>query len=165
MNSTGLPKPADFLGDPLNHVSRRERRNLLAASTIAILTVHAGLVPKQISTLGIELTNLDQRAFLILFSAVVIYFLVAFAIYSFADFLVWLCKYRDYQERAVHADQGWTQGDQDQFDDLRQQVPSVAWLYSISKPSAYLRIVFDFPLPVLVALFAIYALLSRACGA
>ena len=36
MNSTS-PTPADFLGDPLSNVSRRERRNLLASSTIAVL--------------------------------------------------------------------------------------------------------------------------------
>lgn len=162
MSPTGLPNPADFLGDPLNDVSRRERRNLLATSTFAILTAHADLVPKQISTLGIELTNMDQSAFLTLFSAVVIYFLVAFAIYGFADFLVWAHKYREYQEKAVSADLDWTQDDQHQHDQLRRHLPSVAWLYSISKPAAYLRIAFDFPLPMLVALYAIYALLSRA---
>jgi len=162
LNSTAPPTPADFLGDPLNDVSRRERRNLLVASTIAVFTVHAGLIPKQISALGIELTSPDRSAFLILFAAVVIYFLVAFAVYGFADLLLWFHKYHDYLEKAEIASQNWTQDDQINYDELRRRVPSIAWLYRISKPAAHLRIAFEFPLPVLVGLYAIYALLSRA---
>jgi hypothetical protein len=161
MSSTTSPTPADFLGDPLSDVSRRERRSLLASSTIAVLTAHAGLIPRQVSALGIELTSLDRSAFLILFAAVVIYFLVAFAIYGFSDFLVWRHKYHEYQQKAEVAAQNWTQEDQHAYDELRRYVPSIAWLYRISKPAAYFRIAFEFPLPVLVGLYAIYALLSR----
>jgi hypothetical protein len=162
MSSTAPPTPADFLGDPLSDVSRRERRSLLASSTIAVLTAHAGLIPKQISALGIELTSLDRSAFLILFAAVVIYFLVAFAVYGFSAFLVWRHKYHQYQEKAEIAAQNWTQNDQHDYDELRRYVPAIAWLYRISKAAAYFRIAFEFPLPVLIGLYAIYALLSRA---
>lgn len=162
MSSSSSPTPANYLGDPLSDVTRRERRNLLAASTIAVLTAHAGLIPKQISALGIELTSGNQSDFLILLAAVVIYFLVAFGVYGFADFLLWRHKYHDYLEKAEITSQNCTQDDQMNYDELRRHVPSIAWLYRISKPAAHLRIAFEFPLPVLVGLYAIYALLSRA---
>jgi hypothetical protein len=164
MNSTS-PIPADFLGDPLSIVSRRERRNLLASSTIAILIAYTGLIPTRISALGVELTPLGQSAFLIVLSAVVIYFLAAFVVYGFSDFLLWRHKYHDYLEKVEIAAQSWTQEDQMNEDELREHVPSIAWLYRVSKPAAHFRIVFEFHLPVLVGLYAIYALLSRACGA
>lgn len=162
MNSTPRPTPADFLGDPLSDVSRRERRNLLASSTIAVLTAHAGLIPTRISALGVELTSPGQSAFLVLFAAVVIYFLTAFVVYGFSDFLLWRHKYHDYLEKAEITTRNWTQDDQMNYDELRQHVPSIAWLYRISKPAAHVRIVFEFPFPILVGLYAIYALLSRA---
>lgn len=162
MSSTIPLTPADFLRDPLSGVSRRERRSLLALSTIAVLIAHAGLIPNQISALGIELTSLNRSAFLMLFAAVVIYFLVAFAIYGFSDFLVWRLKYHEYLANVETASQDWTLDDQHNYDEVRRRVPSIVWLYRISKPAAYLRIAFEFLLPVFVGLYAIYALLSRA---
>ena len=152
--------PADFLGDPLSDVARRERRNLLASSTIALLIVHVGLIPERISAFGIELSAPAQSALLLMLVAVVIYFMVAFVIYGFADFLVWRHKYHDYLENRENKFQNWTMDDQRRYDELRQRVPSIAWLYSVSKPVAYIRVVFEFLLPFVLGIYAALAVLS-----
>ena len=160
--SSHEPRPSDFLGDPLSDISRRERRNLVASSATAILIAHTGLVPTRISALGIELSPPAQSSFLVILGAVVAYFTAAFVIYGFSDLLVWRHKYQDYLEKVEITSQNWTQEDQVNYDELQQHVPSIAWLYRISKPAAYFRIGFEFALPLLIGLYAIYALISRA---
>jgi hypothetical protein len=156
--------PADFLGDPLSEATRRERRNLLASSATAILIAHTGLIPTRISALGIELSSPAQNSFLLFLAVVVSYFIAAFATYGFSDFLIWRHKYQDYLEKTEIAARDWGPDDQLNYDDLHSHLPKANWLYGLSKRAAYLRIIFECALPVLVGLYAIYALLSEACS-
>jgi hypothetical protein len=48
------PNPVDYLIDPLNEITRKERRNSLIASTLGVLVAKASLVPSKFSALGIE---------------------------------------------------------------------------------------------------------------
>jgi ABC-type multidrug transport system fused ATPase/permease subunit len=73
--------------DPLGELTRKERRNLLAISTVAIVVVHTGLVPTRFSGLGIDFGPLERVAFLKILTGAVAYFLVAFVVYAVADWL------------------------------------------------------------------------------
>lgn len=99
---------------------------------------------------------------MLLLTGIVIYFVAAFIIYGLADFLVWRHKYQDYLEEVEQHSRDWTMEDQAQYDELRQAVPSIAWTYRLSKPIAWLRVLFEFALPVFVGLYAVWVSFVRA---
>jgi hypothetical protein len=76
-----------LLREPLSEDTRKERRNLLAISTIGIALVKTGLIPTKISALGIEFSQSNQRALLYILLAMIIYFFLTFAIYAISDVL------------------------------------------------------------------------------
>jgi hypothetical protein len=77
----------DYVFDFLSDLTRKERRNLLAASAIGIVVAKTGLVPTKIAALGIEFSPTDRTTFLKCLSGVVAYFLVAFIIYAADDYV------------------------------------------------------------------------------
>ncbi|OAI09362.1 hypothetical protein A1359_02260 [Methylomonas lenta] len=148
------PNPVDYLNDPLNEITRKERRNLLIASTVGLLVAKAGMVPTKFEAFGIELSVPDQEVFVILMLLIVLYFLAAFVIYGISDFLVWRKKYQDYLEQVAGSDANWSPKDQYNYDELHSTVPGIAWLYAWSKPAAFARSIFEFSVPVIFALVA-----------
>jgi len=134
------PDPSTFLGDPLSDISRRERRNLLIASTVGALMVHAGLIPKHISALGIDFEAPEQSSVLVLTAIVVGYFVAAFVTYAMADFMIWREKRHEYLVAVEFEIENMTPDDgQDQ-----PKVPSIGWYYRWSHPVAYSRVFFEF---------------------
>src|SRR5437870_4648464 len=121
------PDPSTFLSDLLSDVSRRERRNVLIASTVGTLMAHVGLVPTQISALGIAFPAPAQSSLLVLMAIVVAYFVAAFFIYGWADFLIWRKRRHDYVVSLKIADDNWTMDDEMELD--RLNVPSIAWYF------------------------------------
>lgn len=89
-----------ILRDPLSEVTRKERTYLLAVSTIGIAIVKTGLVPSQITTLGIVFEKANQNTLLFVLGLVALYFLAAFIIYATADFFAWLVAYQSVLRRA-----------------------------------------------------------------
>ena len=153
------PDPSGFLADPLSDVSRRERRNLLIASTVGVLIAQVGLVPTHISALGIDFPAPAQSSFLLLVAAVVGYFVIAFLIYAFADFILWRKKRHDYLVAVEIELDSMTPDDVEM---QRLNVPSISWYYRWSPAAAYARVFFEFVIPLLVGLYALGALLFRA---
>ena len=80
---------ANAVRDPLSEVTRRERRLLLAVSTVCFAVSKAGLVPTKISALGIDFTQSDQKAIFLILGAIVVYLLLTFVAYAAADFIQW----------------------------------------------------------------------------
>ncbi len=148
------PNPVDYLTDPLSEITRKERRNLLIASTVGLLVAKAGMVPAKFEAFGIELSVPDQKVFVILMLLTVLYFLAAFVIYGISDFFVWRKKYQDYLEQVAGFNSDWSQEDQYNYDELHRTIPEIAWLYAWSKPAAFARIIFEFTVPVIFALVA-----------
>ena len=148
------PNPVEFLADPLSPITRIERRNLLLASTAGILIAKAGLIPTQISALGITLSDPNQSTFIVVMALTVVYFLCAFIVYGVADFFIWRKKYQDYLEHVEAYMDSWSQEDQHSYDERRVRVPEIAWLYRGAKPVAFIRTFFEYCLPVFVGLYA-----------
>lgn len=73
--------------DFLSELTRKKRRDLLGVSMVGIVIAKTGLIPTEISALGIKFNQIDQQSFARLLSLVVLYFLVGFVIYQFSDFL------------------------------------------------------------------------------
>lgn len=155
------PDPREYLADPLSPIARAERRNLLLASTVAILIAHVNLVPTRISALGLEFTPPAQASFVVITALVVGYFIVAFTTYAIADFFVWRKRYYDYLAAVEKQSQGWTLEDQIAHDEIHANLPTLDWYYEWSPRVANVRMLFEFALPLLVGAYAISALIWR----
>lgn len=151
------PNPVTFLSDPLSDVSRKERRNLLIASTVGALMAHAGLVPTQVSALGIEFPVPAQSSFLVVMAAIVAYFVLAFFIYALADFVIWRKRRHEYIVSLKIAEDNISYDEEMELH--RLNVPSIAWYFEWSPRVAYVRVFFEFVLPQLVGLYSLGALL------
>lgn len=88
------------LKDPLSQVTRAERRMLLGVSALSIFVTRTGLIPTKISALGVDFEQSDQRALLVVMALVVGYFLGAFLVYGFTDYLSWRVTYDESRQSA-----------------------------------------------------------------
>ncbi|QIN83739.1 hypothetical protein GBA63_14680 [Rubrobacter tropicus] len=61
----------------------------MGVSTAGIVVVRTGLIPSEITTLGIRFAQADRASLLTVLALVVLYFLAAFGVYAFSDFLAW----------------------------------------------------------------------------
>jgi hypothetical protein len=77
------------LGDTLSETTRKERKALLGVSLAAMVIAKTGLIPSKIENLGIEFSSQDRATLLYLIVVAVVYFLTAFVIYAWSDFVRW----------------------------------------------------------------------------
>lgn len=154
------PNPVDFLTDPLSSISRIERRNLIISSVVGFLVSKAGIVPQEISALGIKLSLPAQEMFIYLVCATIIYFLVAFLVYGVSDFFIWRKKYQDYLEVVESYNLSWSQEDQEAYDN--SYTPKIGWLYQKAGFVAYARAFFEYALPILVGVASAALVFLRA---
>jgi hypothetical protein len=78
-----------LLSGPLEETTRKERRFLLGVSLIAFTSVKAGLMPTEISALGIKCSQMNADWFLFILGLVVLYFWIAFLVYGICDGILW----------------------------------------------------------------------------
>ena len=84
------PRVVDVrLKDHVSETTRKERRYLLAVGFGWIVVAKAGLVPTEITNLGIRFSEVNQSVLLKAAAAAVAYFLVAFLIHGLHDYLSW----------------------------------------------------------------------------
>jgi hypothetical protein len=161
--------------DPLSEVTRRERKALLGVSMLGLALVKVPLVPSKLAAFGIEFSDLNRQNFAFMYSLVVGYFLIAFLVYAFSDFVAWrrseVIRYSAYLQ-AQRKDPPLVPSDLrnplvgESGHPLRPQVPgpSPAYRGFASWGSAViasrLRAIFEFALPVAFALYALRVLLS-----
>jgi hypothetical protein len=151
------------LQDPLSEVTRKERRALLAASTVTIVVTKTGLIPSKIEALGISFSPGDQHSLLLVLGAVVLYFLVAFITYGLSDFLAWKLAFnvsiRDRMERDFLA----KKKNKDLDEKLRDVfLRNSRTLLAAVRPISFLRTVFEFVVPIAIAVFALAYVLNQS---
>jgi hypothetical protein len=174
---------AVILADPLSEVTRKERLYLLGVSTIAVVIKLTGLVPTEISALGIKFEKANQETLLFYLGLVVLYFLGAFVLYGTSDLLAWLEKYRfarasveqpaleRYQQLAVERDRiGLSEGSsvtpsrEDEIAFQAKKKIAEEYLRDLEKsrrPAVIIggfRAIFEYLLPVLVGTYALVVL-------
>jgi hypothetical protein len=153
--------PSDIrLRDPLTEVTRKERRLLLGISAIGIVIVKTGLVPSKISALGIDFGEADQQALITCLGAVVVYFFVSFIIYAASDLAAWrVAFHRSIYDVALKRSQESEDELKRRLDVLKNRDRLFSWLI-VSKPTAFLRAVFEFGVPIIIGIYAIVLLLT-----
>ena len=75
--------------DPLSETTRKERTALLGLSMLGLALVAVPLVPEKFALLGIEFAKVQQGTFVRLYALVIVYYLAAFCIYAFTDYIAW----------------------------------------------------------------------------
>jgi hypothetical protein len=83
--------PQYLLQDALREVTRKERRNLLAVACVGTIIVWSKVDLSTLSVLGckLDLQTIPNNGLLVYLGAVVIYFWIAFFIYSISDLIAW----------------------------------------------------------------------------
>jgi len=177
-----------MLRDPLSDVARKERRSLLGISTIAILVGATGLIPQEIQNLGVKFAAPERNALLWVLFGVVLYYTFAFVFYAMPDYLSYkhadhlgrqtIRRQRiqaaranlklELQTRAIENRQmlGVTAQAQEPSPqnplasyDLSEEVDEKPWrMIGFVFPVSTLRSIFDFGLPLVIAVYAIWTL-------
>jgi hypothetical protein len=139
--------------DPLSETTRKERKALLGISTLAITVGHARIIPERISALGVDLSITDQQALIYILQAILCYFLFAFFYYVSTDWLKWHYLRTALQKEGElkPSEMGFREGR------IRDELMRIA-NFSIVRGSR-LRILFDFLVPILIGVYAIFALI------
>lgn len=182
-NAKRAPSPRDvLLRDPLTELTRKERRSLLIASALGVTFVKGGFVPSKVSTFGIDFTETDQRSLLLVVSVVVIYFLVGFVLYAASDFInrrgAWVDAFhaaveesetRPRRKRLIPDDFEDKEDPWEEFDRTMHDTYVENWTREMDKnmkyfrltgPVSFLRMFFEFFLPIFIGGYAVYALWS-----
>lgn len=150
--------PEIRLRGPLQDDARKHRRSLLGMGAVTIAVVDVGLVPEEISTLGIVFSQTEQKTLLILLLIVLFYFLFAFIVYALPDCFAWRVRMRVAQREQV----------KDSMENVER--PRLANIYDTAwggsntrvawiKVFSDLKVIFDVAIPLLVAGYATVRLL------
>lgn len=154
------------LRDPLEEVTRNQRRSLLAASGIGIAIAWTGLVPTEISTLGIKFSQTEQSTLLFFIGVVVLYFLVAFLLYATSDIVAWRLAYgaaemKSFAEFREKVEEAELEGRSDDVEEYYRDRwgTGFRFLPFLVRPASLVRAIFDFLVPIAVGIYAIGVLL------
>lgn len=154
------------LRDALSEVTRKERRFLLSMSLLGIAQIKAGIIPSKIPGLGIELQVNDQSALLGLVSFVILYFLVAFIIYAISDYLAWFLAISmgniekgvsSYEKDLLgnsYPQPGTLEGELEKYREALHKKYRI--YFNIVTPTSIVRALFDFVLPIIVGVYALW---------
>lgn len=148
--------------DPLSEVTRKERRMLLMASLISITVAKTGLIPTKIETLGIEFGNSGRGTLLGVLACVTLYFLAAFTLYAASDFLAWRFAIMNFfREAKRRHSEAQSDPDAGQLGHDLVTVQYRHW-FLFSGPVSVLRAVFEFVIPLIIAVYAVFTLWRAA---
>ena len=160
--------------DPLSETTRKERTGLLGLSMLGVALVTVPLVPEKFALLGIEFAKVQQGMFVRLYAVIVAYYLVAFCIYAFTDYVAWRR-----QEVITHHEYDFQRNERKaerkiNFDELLEEAKDSKSVlvrsgdlsytgfssYGLALRAAQIRAAFEFLLPIAFAIYTLYELLS-----
>lgn len=156
-----------LLSDPLGKTARQERNRLLLSSLLGLAVSKAHIIPTKISSLGIDFSGANQRAFVFLLALAVLYFLVAFALYGLMDVSLAMATARKAQQEAymtLAREREMNTMERERLArsrelSMRDRPPIVNWRV-VSPLLFYLRaVMFDFLFPCALGIVAVVFLL------
>ena len=86
--------------DPLSPETRKQRRNLLLAASVALALSWLGIVPTKINALGVELSTAEQSAILKAAFVICVFFLISFTVYAIGDAVSWAVNSSEVRQEA-----------------------------------------------------------------
>ncbi|MBJ6799023.1 hypothetical protein [Geomonas propionica] len=155
-----------LLDDPLSEETRKERKILLGVSLIGIAMAKAGIVPTKISILGIELESAKQGVLLYLAAFIVIYYILAFSIYATSDFIAHRKRISLFYVKNVQLFMDLISEpnrDKSEYEFLLNETKdNLRFWKTLSPIACVIRSAFEFILPVLISVYAVYVLIILA---
>ena len=163
--------------DPLGEVTRRERKALLGMAMLGLALVKVPLVPAKFAAFGIEFSELNRQNFASMYALVVTYFLIAFVVYAFSDFVAWqrseVIRYAAYvqaqlKEPSLSPSRSSSPLLGESGKPLHPAIPDpspayrgfASWASAVA--ASRLRAVFEFVVPVVFAAYVLCQLLAYA---
>jgi hypothetical protein len=151
--------------DPLSETTRAERRLLLGANLVAIALTVGGLIPSEISALGVALTAKEQAGLLTVLLLVLLYFLAAFLIYGLPEWQHFKADDQLFRQRLAQFVKPYAESAKDtqaSYDKLAEIFAATkdAKLASHYRSGRSLRIFFDFAFPLVTSAWSIALLLG-----
>ncbi len=150
------------LKDPLMPVTRETRHVLLIVCVVAFVVVKGGLLPEEITALGIKFTRANHEVIINVLIAVVAYYTLAFLIYAASDYTIWkVDRARAIREWIARREE--QRHERSSMDERLKQlgVDGGSTWYRLTGPVATLRALLDFAFPIAVAMYTIATLFSR----
>lgn len=152
--------------DPLTPTTRGERRLLLGISGAGIAIAKVPLIPTKIGFLGIEFQNSNQATFLTMFSALILFLAIAFVIYALTDFAAWrrmsAIRITEYARASAIREADLTDAQRNAIHEKRESLSRIDYggtrSWNFATVAAYLRVTFEFGVPVILAGYALFAL-------
>ncbi len=146
--------------DPLSEVTRKERRSLLAVSLVALVIVKVGLLPEEITALGIKFAANDKGGLIHILVLTISFYLIAFLIYALSDFITWrLAFISELKNSFKESRETLIKESAILEEDLRVSILKNKW-NSVSTPTSIIRAIFEFIIPIGVAIYSIVILLT-----
>jgi hypothetical protein len=146
--------------DPLSEVTRKERRSLLAVSLVALVIVKVGLLPEEITTLGIKFAAHDKGRLIILFVFIISFYLAAFMIYALSDFIAWRLAFIAERKKIFKESRETLIKESVVLEkDLQISILENKW-DSVSTTTSRIRAIFEFVVPIAIAIYSIIILLN-----
>jgi hypothetical protein len=142
------------LQDPIGEETRKSRLYLLGLGMVGIAIVHTGLVPQELTTLGLKFGEANRQALLIILALVVLYYLTAFLLYGTSEFVAWRLAY--HRAFVEYRRKSGLQSDDEEAIVFRS--------YLLARGVSIFRSFFEFILPVLVGSYAVGALIFGAAS-
>ncbi|MEJ6022568.1 hypothetical protein [Ramlibacter sp. PS4R-6] len=145
---------------------------MLGVSMLGISIAQGGLLPTQITALGISLNAQEQRIILVLLGLVCLYYLAAFLVYALSDFTSWQVAIRDSIVAAWQA----PGGDEVEDDDAGNRAMHMESFFEkhhpflhvsgiFVRPVSKVRALFEFLVPPIVGIYAVIVLFSTRAAA
>jgi len=161
MSNSSLDIIAERLKVPLGSVAIANRKQLLLFSVLSLIVTVVGVMPTKVSMLGIEFDASNQRAFLVLLTLGVVYYLVSFVVSMLSDLMSWKVLFTLNKEKLLT--------NLDDFDishlskeQVLEQMKLETSTISQSKLLFSVRILIDVVVPITLSLFSIFCLVSAA---
>lgn len=148
---------SDRLREPLNDTSRKVRRNLLAASVIGVFIAKVGLIPSKFAVFGIEFSEANQDALLILLIFVIAYFAITFLVYVSSELVAWQMIFRSEEMERL---QEQVRRSENSFDSEHEKYiwEKARYTYFQAKPAFFIRLFVEVAIPVVFAIYSALAL-------
>jgi hypothetical protein len=139
---------------------------------LGISIAQGGLLPTQITALGISLNAQEQRTILVLVGLVCLYYLFAFLVYALSDFMSWQVAIRDSIVAVWQAPRGVDVEDEDAGDRavrmesfFEKHHPFLHASDLFVRPVSKVRALFEFLVPPIVGIYAVMVLFFTRAAA
>lgn len=170
--------------DPLSEVTRKERKSLLGSCVVGLAIVIGRLVPEKIQAFGITVSSSQERSLLYLLAAVLLYFLLAFGVYAWADLqrrkTIFSKAQSDFKpiidkasQKLREVQESWKEFDDPEATSALFENEDFIKLSALTEQAKLagrvsrvgtVRVVFDVALPILIGLFSISVVLYHTRG-